>query len=124
MRRVRGTGEAKDHVLIAIARPGFQRVRHSDLVAKIVDEDGGLVWMTPICGFTIAEFASLIRGVIFEIRNSIGASVGCGELAQKELEPSHPAFAHVAKALKGAERARTVVGQFDREFHRRRSEVR
>jgi len=77
----------------------------------------------PIRGFTIEEFASLIRGVIVEIRNSVGASVGFGELAQKELEPSHPAFAHVAKALQAAQRARAVVGQFDREFHRRRNEA-
>jgi hypothetical protein len=77
----------------------------------------------PIRGFTIEEYASLIRGVIFEIRGSVVASVGYGELAQKELEASHSAFAHVAKALQAAQRAMAVVQQFDREFHRRRNEA-
>lgn len=76
----------------------------------------------PIRGFTIDEYASLTRGVIFEVRNCLTVSVGFGDLARKELDPSHPAFAHVARALQAAERASTAVGQFDREFHRRRRE--
>jgi hypothetical protein len=77
----------------------------------------------PIRGFTIEEFAKLIREVMFEIRGSVVTSAGYGELAQGELEPSHPAYAHVAKALKAAQRAVDVVQQFDREFHRRRNEA-
>lgn len=77
----------------------------------------------PIRGFTIEEFASLIRQVMFELRGSVVATAGYGELAQRELEPSHPAYAHVAKALKAAQRAMDVVQQFDREFHRRRNKL-
>jgi hypothetical protein len=77
----------------------------------------------PIRGFTIEEYASLIRGVIFEIRNLIGASVGYGGLALEELDPSHPAFAHVGQALRAAQRASSVVSQFDQEIHRRRREA-
>jgi hypothetical protein len=76
----------------------------------------------PIRGYTVEEYASLTRGVIFEIRNFLGASVGFGELAQQDLDPSHPAFAHVAQALQAAQRAYAVVRQFDHEFHRRRLE--
>jgi hypothetical protein len=77
----------------------------------------------PIRGFTIEQYASLIQGVIFEIRNFVGASVGYGGLALEELDPSHPAYAHVAQALRAAQTARNVVSQFDHEFHRRRKEA-
>ena len=77
----------------------------------------------PIRGFTIEEYFRLTSGAIYEIRAALGASVGYFDLAKTELDPSHPAFSHVAKALQGAERARAIVGEFDREFHRRRQEA-
>ncbi len=77
----------------------------------------------PILGFTIEEYAGLVRGVIFEIRNSVGPSLRYVELAQEELEPLHPAFAHLAQALQAAQRGRDVVEQFDQEYHRRRREA-
>ncbi len=78
----------------------------------------------PIRGFTIEEFASITGGLIFEVRNCLMAIVGYSELAKKELDPSHPAFAHVAKVLQVGERGFAAVGQFDQEFHRRRNEAR
>jgi hypothetical protein len=77
----------------------------------------------PILGFTIQEYAGLVRGVIFEIRSSVDPSLRYLQLAQEELEPSHPAFAHLARALRAQQRARDVVEQFDHEFHRRRREA-
>ena len=70
----------------------------------------------PIRGFTIEEFASITGGLIFEVRNCLMAIVGYSELAKKELDPSHPAFAHVAKVLQVGERGFAAVGQFDRSF--------
>ena len=77
----------------------------------------------PIRGFTIEEYANLMQGVIFEIRNSVGPSLWYAQLAQEELDPSHPAFAHLAQAVRAAQRARDVVQQFDHYFHRRRREA-
>jgi hypothetical protein len=77
----------------------------------------------PIRGFTIQEYARLTAGAIYEIRAALMLSVGYGELAKTELDPSHPAFSHIAKALQGAERARAVVAEFDRVFHRLRKEA-
>ena len=77
----------------------------------------------PIRGFTVEEYFRLTSGTIYEIRAALMSAMGYGELAKAALDPSHPAFSHVAKALKGAERARAVVGAFDREFHRRRKEA-
>lgn len=76
-----------------------------------------------IRGFTIEEYAKITGGVIFEVRNCLLAIVGLSELAMKKLDPSHPAFSHVAKVLQAGERAFATVGQFDREFHRRRNEA-
>jgi len=76
-----------------------------------------------IRGFTIDEYVHVTGSLIFEVRNCLVGCVAYGELAQKELEPSHPAFTHVATALKLAERAFDVVKQFDREFYRRRLEA-
>ena len=77
----------------------------------------------PIRGFTIEEYANITRQLIFEVRNCLTEIVGYSELAKKELDPSHPAFSHVAKVLLNGERAFATVGQFDREFHRRRNEA-
>jgi hypothetical protein len=77
----------------------------------------------PIRGFTVEEYARLTAGAIYEIRTALMLSVGYGELAKTELDPAHPAFSHVTKALQGAERARGVVADFDRVFHRRRKEA-
>jgi hypothetical protein len=77
----------------------------------------------PIRGFTIEEFAQITRELIFEVRNCLLAIVGYSELAKKELDPSHPAFPHVAKVLQVGERAFATIGQFDREFHRRRNDA-
>lgn len=77
----------------------------------------------PIRGFTIEEYANITGGVIFEVRNALMAIVGYSELANKELDPSHPAFGHVAKVMKIAERAGALVKTFDREFHRRTNEA-
>jgi hypothetical protein len=74
----------------------------------------------PIRGFTIEEYANITGGVIFEVRNCLMAY---SELAKNELDPSHPAFSHVTKVLLAGERAAATVGQFDREFHRRRNEA-
>jgi hypothetical protein len=71
-----------------------------------------------IGGFTIEEYIHLTGSLIFEVRNCLAGSVGFGEPAQKELQPSHPASAHVATALKSAERAFAALKQFDREFYR------
>jgi hypothetical protein len=49
-----------------------------------------ILWVTPVRGFTIEEYAGMVRGVIFEIRNSVGPSLRHVQLAQEELEPSHP----------------------------------
>ena len=45
-----------------------------------------------IRGFTIDEYVHVTGSLIFEVRNCLVGCVGYGELAQKELEPSHPAF--------------------------------
>jgi hypothetical protein len=77
----------------------------------------------PISSFTVEEYVSLTGSLIFEVRNDLVASVGYGDLAPKALDPSHPAFTHVAAALKSAERAFAAVKQFDHEFYRRRQEA-
>ena len=77
----------------------------------------------PIRGFTIEEYANITGQVIFEVSNCLSAIVGYSELAKKELDPSHPAFSHVAKVLQAGEGAFATVGHFGREFHRRRIEA-
>ena len=76
-----------------------------------------------IGGFTVQEYAQLSGSVIFEARNGLLASIEFGEIALKELDPSHRAYAHVAAALNAAERAFAVVKHFDHEFLRRRLEA-
>jgi hypothetical protein len=71
----------------------------------------GLPMNNLIGGFTIEEYIHLTGSLTF------------GDLAQKELQPSHPASAHVATALKLAERAFAALKQFDREFYRRSLEA-
>lgn len=75
-----------------------------------------------IDGFTVEEYVRFSGSVIFEARNGLLASVEFGEIALKELDPSHPAYAHVAAALQVAKRAFAVVKHFDHEFLRRRQE--
>ena len=70
-------------------------------------------------GFTSEEFARLTHGLIFEMSNGLVACVGFGELAQKELDPSHPAYAHVTRALKAAERLSATVKQCETEVRHR-----
>lgn len=76
-----------------------------------------------IGGVTVEEYVRSSASVIFAARNGLCASVGFGDLALKELDPSHPAFAHVAAALESAGRAFATVKQFDHEFLRRREEA-
>lgn len=77
----------------------------------------------PIRGFTIEEYATITGQLIFEVRNYLMTIVGYSELAEKKLDPSHPAFLHVMKVLQFGERAYATVQQFDRDFHRRRNEA-
>jgi hypothetical protein len=77
----------------------------------------------PIRGFTIEEYATITRQLIFEVRNCLMMIVGYTELAEKEFDQSHPAFSHVASVLQAGERASAAVRQFDRDFHRRRNEA-
>ena len=74
-------------------------------------------------GFTVEEYVALTRSLIFEVRNSLLATVGFGDLARKELERSHPAFKYVEQSLQEAERAFAAVKQFDHEYYRRKQEA-
>jgi hypothetical protein len=74
----------------------------------------------PIPGFTVEEFAQVVSGVMFEIRNALCASVGYGELALEKLDRSHPAFEYVTQAHKMAKRSYDAAQNFSREVHRRR----
>jgi len=74
-------------------------------------------------GLTLEEYVRMTTAVLFEARNAAMASVGYGELALKELQISHPAFAHVSAAHKNAERTYAAVKGFDREFFQRKHEV-
>ena len=76
-----------------------------------------------IKGFTVEEYIRSTGALIFEVRNCLLASVGYGQIAQEQLQDSHPAFPHVGSALKAAERGFAAVKHFDEEFFRRKREA-
>ena len=77
----------------------------------------------PIPGFTIEEYAKITDGVIFEVRNYLTGVLGFCDLARQALDPSHPAFSHVTRALDIGQGASAAVARFDRECRRRRNET-
>lgn len=62
----------------------------------------------------------LLGVLVFEVSNTLTASVGYGELAKENLDSSHPAFSHVTNALQAAERARAMVQRVSDEWRRSR----
>jgi hypothetical protein len=76
----------------------------------------------PLGGFTIEEYVNITGHVIFEVRNCLAAILGYSELANEEMDPSHPAFSHLTKVHQISERAFATVKEFDREMYGRRNE--
>ena len=63
----------------------------------------------------------LLEALLFNVGNDLLNIRGYGEIAKEQMDPSHPVFSALTKALQAAERARAVFRQVGDEWLRRKS---